>query len=263
MVERTQPVVRSISARAVIDRLQALKADHAEAALAFDGDGTLWSGDVGEDLFHHAVSRRLLREDALVGLHDLAQRFDLASDGDANDIACRMFDAYVAGTFPERETCEMMTWCYAGFTSAELRELASEVLECAGITERLQRELEAIIDFARSAGLRAVVVSASPRPVVEAAAAHWGFAPRDVAASTAAQRGGRVSAANDGPVPYAEAKVSAGRGLFGDLPWLASFGDNVFDVEMFQAARMGVAVRPKLGLRSRLAELDNVHVLDG
>ena len=63
-------------------------------------------------------------------------------------------------------------------------------------------------------------------------------------------------------MPYAEAKVGAGRALFGDSLWLASFGDNVFDVEMLQAARMGVAVRPKLSLRSRLAELPNIHVLE-
>ncbi|HVJ19562.1 MAG TPA: HAD family hydrolase [Polyangiaceae bacterium] len=262
MVERTRVILKTVSPRALLERLQELRGDSAEAALAFDGDGTLWSGDVGEDLFHHAISRRSLREEALAALRRAASSGGLDTDGDANDVAKRIFDAYVAGKYPERETCEMMTWCYAGQTASELAESCREVLQQARIGERLHRELEPVLDYARGSGLRAVVVSASPRPVVEAAASLWGFAPRDIAASTAAESGGRVAPENAAAVPYAEAKVGAGRSLFGDSLWLASFGDNVFDVEMFQAARMGVAVRPKLGLRSRLPELPNVHLLE-
>jgi phosphoserine phosphatase len=42
---------------------------------------------------------------------------------------------------------------------------------------------------------------------------------------------------------------------------LASFGDNVFDVEMLCAARLGVAVNPRPELRMRLVELPGVVVL--
>jgi phosphoserine phosphatase len=56
-------------------------------------------------------------------------------------------------------------------------------------------------------------------------------------------------------VPYAEAKVSAGRELFGNARWLASFGDNVFDIDMLRTAELGVAVRPKPKLVTELAAL--------
>ncbi len=262
MVERTLSTLKTISAAALLDRLQELRGDSQGAALAFDGDGTLWSGDVGEDLFHHAIHRRLLRDEALAALRAAAAEGGLETGGDANDVAARIFDAYAVGKYPERETCAMMSWCFAGHTVAELNEICREALAHARIGERLHRELEFVLDFARKTGLRSVVVSASPRPAVEAAAELWGFAPRDVAACTAAEQAGRFAAHNAAEVPYAEAKVGAGRGLFGESLWLASFGDNVFDVEMFQAARMGVAVRPKLSLRTRLAELPNVHVLE-
>jgi phosphoserine phosphatase len=64
------------------------------------------------------------------------------------------------------------------------------------------------------------------------------------------------------PVPYAETKPVALRALMGEGELLASFGDNVFDIELLRAARMGVAVRPKPALRVRLAELSGVVVLE-
>lgn len=261
-MERARVVVKTISTRRLLERLAELNESGASAALAFDGDGTLWSGDVGEDLFHRLVGQRLLREEALPALRAAAEREGLPADGDANEVARRIFDAYVAGRFPERDVCSMMTWCYAGFTAGELAAHCREVLQHARIGERLHRELEPVLEFARAAGLRAVVVSASPRAAVEAAAELWAFAPGDIAASTPAYEHGQIAPRNDGPVPYADAKVGAARLLFGESRWLASFGDNVFDVEMFQAARMGVAVRPKLALRSRLPELENVHLLE-
>ncbi len=249
--------------RELLGELEKLRAAHAEAAVAFDGDGTLWTGDVGEDVFHHAVAERMLRSEALPALCRDAEANELSSEGDANDVAARIFEAYTRGKFPEREVCAVLTWCYAGFTSDEYANLCREVLEQRGIGQRLQRELEPALEFCRTAGIRTVVISASPRAAVEAAAGLWGFSPRDIAASTPLESGGRIAAENSGEVPYAGSKVQAARSLIGQSEWLASFGDNVFDVEMLQAARIGVAVRPKVGLRTRLPELENVRLLDG
>ena len=49
------------------------------AAVAFDADGTLWSGDVGEDFFLFCVRERLLKAEASEALHSLARRFKLRS----------------------------------------------------------------------------------------------------------------------------------------------------------------------------------------
>jgi len=133
--------------------------------------------------------------------------------------------------------------------------LAAEVLRDENLLERLSGELTPIIEWCDRVGVRRVLVSASPRVIVEQAGAVRGFLPDNIAAATPALAAGRVQPRLDGAVPYAEAKLTAGRALFGDARWLAAFGDNVFDIEMLTTAEVGIAVRPKPRLEQRLAEL--------
>lgn len=249
----------TVAPEKVVVELQALLGDHdpKQVVMAFDGDGTLWSGDVGEDLFRAAMREQYLLPDAREALLAEAERYQiqLSNSSDANSVAGVLMAAYLAGKYPERETCAMMTWCYAGRTVAEVEQLAREVLEEEDLESRLTPELEPIVDFARSAGVRLVLVSASPRAIVEAAGKSWDFGPADIAAATPAIESGRVLPRMNGSVPYAEAKLSAGRALFGSARWLAAFGDNVFDIDMLTTAEMGVAVRPKPKLASELPAL--------
>jgi phosphatidylglycerophosphatase C len=232
-------------------------AEPSAVVMAFDGDGTLWSGDVGEDLFHAAIRDEFLLDDALPALLGEAERYGVPLDGavDPNGVAMALIAAYLAGTYPERETCAMMTWCYAGRSLAEVEALAASVLTETNLAGRLHDELSPIVEWGRARGVRCVLISASPRVVVEAAAGSWGFAARDVAAATPAVEAGRVLPRLASPVPYAEAKLTAGRGLFGDARWLAAFGDNVFDIDMLTTAELGIAVRPKPKLEVELAAL--------
>jgi phosphatidylglycerophosphatase C len=261
MVEREAVALRSLSPAELVAELERLRPRDSESVLCFDADGTLWSGDVGEDLFELALRRGALREPARAALEAEARKYGLAVRQRLAETARALFEGYLDGSYPERDVCAMMTWCYAGFSPAELRELAREALMDSGIGERLNRELEPVLEWARRSGVGTVVVSASPRTVVEEAASLWGFSPEQIAASTAREEGGRIAPELLHPVPYAETKCSAGRGLFGRSFWLASFGDNVFDIDMLLAARLGVAVRPKLALRTRLPELPGVVLL--
>lgn len=231
--------------------------DPKRVVIAFDGDGTLWSGDVGEDLMHAALRESFLLEDALPNLLAEAERHRVplgAAEG-PNGVAAALIAAYLDGRYPERETCAMMTWCYAGRSLAELEALARATLERENLAGRLHAELAPILDWCDSQRIRRVLVSASPRVVVEQAGALRGFAPADIAAATPATAAGRVLPQLDGAVPYAEAKLSAGRALFGEARWLAAFGDNVFDIEMLTTAEVGVAVRPKPRLEKQLPAL--------
>ena len=232
--------------------------DPAGTVMAFDGDGTLWSGDVGEDLFRAAMHESFLLEAARPALLAEAERHGIAlsaSENDANAVARALLASYFAGQYPERETCAMMTWCYAGRSLVEVTALAKRALQQEGLLLRLAPELSPIIDWGRSAGVRQVLISASPRAIVEPAGAHWGFAPRDIAAATPAVVDGVVQAELAEPVPYAEAKLTAGTALFGQARWLAAFGDNVFDIDMLKTAELGIAIRPKPKLQSELAAL--------
>lgn len=232
--------------------------DPKDAIMAFDGDGTLWSGDLGEDLFHAALRESYLLDAARPALLAEVERHGVAlggEPGDANGLARALFASYLAGHYPERDTCAMMTWCYAGRSLEDVRALAAAVLKAEKLQARLTPELAPILDWARSRGVRCVLISASPRVIVEPAGEYWGFKSDDVAAATPAVVAGRVAPALAGRVPYAEGKLSAGKQLFGAARWLASFGDNVFDIDMLRAAELGVAVRPKPKLAPQLSEL--------
>jgi phosphatidylglycerophosphatase C len=238
----------------LIARLEALLGSEP-AAVAFDADGTLWSGDVAEDVFSHAVDHQLLREEPAAELARAASQGGIASDGTPSEIARRLFDAYLEGRYPEREVCEVMTWCFAGFTPSEVATLARQVLSEKALGQRLHREIEPVIDWARRRGLRTVVISASPRPIVETAAEHWGIDPADIAAGSAELEAGRFAPRLLEPIPYALAKVAHGRRLLGATRWLAAFGDSGFDADMLSAAELPVAVRPKPSLCASAARI--------
>lgn len=250
-----------VEAATLIERLIELASEATQPVLAFDGDGTLWSGDVGEDVFHAAIEQRLLREAALPALRREAERWDMSADGDANDVAARLFRGYLEQRYPERDACAMMTWCYAGMSRAELVDIARRAFAARGLAERLHRELEPIFVFARERRIRTVVVSASPEPIVETAAALWAIGSADVIASRAREEASVIFAELARDVPYAEGKPLALRRELPSGELLAAFGDNAFDVELFQAARVAVAVRPKPALRRRFAEVASLCVL--
>lgn len=254
--------VVTIDERRLLTRLGALAENHENGLLAFDGDGTLWSGDVGEDVFNEAVTAGLLRKEAREALQREAAAYAIETDGDSSELAARLFAAYLAGTYPERDVCAMMTWCYAGFSREELLTLARHAFARADLADRLHRELEPVLSFAREKGLRVVVVSASPQLIVEEAVTLWGIPPSDVTASRAAFDAERIAPRLASPVPYAEAKPTALRAIAPERELLASFGDNVFDIEMLKAAHLGVVVRPKPALRVRLPELTGLVVLE-
>ena len=252
---------RSVSPDQLIVELEQRVPSDQPSALAFDADGTLWSGDVGDDVFRYAVAQGRLREPARRELEHQAQSRGFEVFEDLNQTAKHLFDAYLAGRYPERDICELMTWCYAGHTLSEMRELAREALEATKHAHRLHEEVGPVLEFARGRGLRTIVISASPRATVELAASAWGFAAHDIAASTPRISAGMLAPEMDGDLPYAQAKCVAGRALLGTSHWLASFGDNVFDLEMLREAEFGVAVRPKPALQARFAEIPGVLLL--
>lgn len=246
----------------VDDLMRRLDAARQEqAALAFDADGTLWSGDVGEDGFLRAVAEQSIREEALPAMLEIAARFSVPAAGRPHEVARALWTAYAAGRFPEREVCEVMAWCYAGWSATEFASYCDDVVRRSALASRLHRELTPIIEWSRRVGLQLLVVSASPRGLVDAGAKLWGFGPEEVIAATPAADRGRIAARLISPVPYAETKCELANARIAGRQWLASFGDNVFDIDMLRAARIGIAVRPKPALLERLASLPGIAVL--
>ena len=231
--------------------------------LAFDADGTLWTGDAGEDVFVHAIQEGFLKDAHIEeALRDVAQDAKLSPEGSVAELCTRIFDAYNTGSFDERLVCEVMTWCYAGHSVQDMRGFAEEALhgEAPGrvpLADRFNASLVAILEWARERGCRCVIVSASPKFVLDAGAARLGFAPDDIVGARPALEGDRIQARMDGEVPYGPDKATQGAPLTNGGPWLASFGDSQFDIDLLRCAKLGVGVNPKPALRESLAELES------
>lgn len=247
--------MEKLAAIEVLARIEAVRSVHPEGIVAFDGDGTLWSGDVGDDFFHALVARADFREIATRAMRVEAAEHGVPADGDGAILAQRIFDAHAAGRFPEERTYEMVTWACAGWSKGEMDRFAAEVIAGASLRARLHPEAVRALEWARGVGIEVFVVSASPRAIVEQAARSVGIDAAHVVASTPVFDGTIVQAEVESPIPYGVGKVVCLRAAIGDRPIHAAFGDNAFDVAMLAEARVPVAVRPKPRLRERAAEV--------
>lgn len=226
--------------------------------VATDADGTLWSGDVGEDLFHAFLNLGRVEPPAEEAMRREARSFHVSDAGTGLDVAHALYDAYRAGAYPEARICELMAWCFGGWGAGEVQAFAREVIGRVGLPGRLHRELHALIERARAAGIEVFLVSASPVSVVRAAGVLAGFDEGHVVAAIPRERGGRVLPEVDSPIPYGPGKVVRLRERVGDVRLIAAFGDNAFDVALLAEARVGVAVRPKAALRARAGEVEGL-----
>jgi len=236
-------------------RIAAAQSASPGGVLACDGDGTLWSGDVGEDLFHALVAKGPFLPAAEAQLRADAKEHGVADDGTAKDVARRIYDAYMAQKFPEERVCELMTWAFAGWTRDAVTAFARDVVRDVGLGARLHPEVTETLAWATGQGIEVLVVSASPRAVVEEAVRVAGVQASHILAATPRWSDERMVAAVDRPIPYGPGKVDAIRRAAGARTLYAAFGDNAFDVAMLREAKIPVAVRPKARLRDRAAEV--------
>ena len=231
---------------------QLARADGGGGVVATDGDGTLWSGDVGEDFFFGFVDHGDMAEPGLEAMRREAREHDLSDAGTGPDVARRIYDAYLAGRYGEERVCELMTWCFAGWRRDEVRRFARDVVARVGVAERFQGEVIHVLDRARAARIDVFLVSASPIAVVAEAGALAGFAEDRIIASQPGYDGDVMVPRVERPIPYGAGKVSRLRERAGaDAVFHAAFGDNAFDVDLLASATLAVAVRPKPRLRDR------------
>jgi phosphoserine phosphatase len=240
------------------------------AALATDGDGTLWTSDVGEALFEQVVERRLVGESARAALLEEARLHGVevsrAGEG-ATDIAAAIHSAYVHRRFPEDRVCAMMTWCTAGSTVAALDALSAQMLEGSfDLRARLIPESARVLRWAAARKVPIILVSASPRVVVERAAriveSLYGIALPVVLAMTPKVEAGVMQPSLVGIWTYGEGKAEA---LSAELAieqrtLVCAMGDNAFDAAMLRAACVPVAIRPKPALVEVAASIPGLVV---
>jgi HAD superfamily phosphoserine phosphatase-like hydrolase len=226
--------------------------------IATDADGTLWSGDVGEDLFHAFLGAGRVEPQAEEAMRREARAFHLSDAGRGLDVAHALYGAYRTGAYPEERICELMAWCFGGWRDADVRAFARDVVERSGLAARFHPELHALLARARAAGIEVFLVSASPIVVVREAGQRAGFDEAHMVAAATLEHAGVVLPDVDRPIPYGPGKVRRLRERIGDRPLYAAFGDNAFDVALLSESRVPVAVRPKHALRARAGEVTDL-----
>lgn len=252
-----------------VDRVEARLRDlvssleGAPPAAAFDGDGTLWSGDVGEDFLEAVLEENTFTDMADRLFTNECTSAALSSGGSARDKLGRLFEAYTKGKFSEERICELIAVSVSGRRLEEVRTLVEHVLDRQKLGERLHEETVELLARVRALGIETFVVSASPLVVVEVAVAYAriGIAPDHVVAATPRVVEGRIATELDLPIPYGPGKVTRLRERIGNRPFLLAAGDNVFDLAMLAESKVPVAIRPKTRLVARAEELPRLVVL--
>jgi len=246
----------------IIERILEAAATTPDGIVATDGDGTLWSGDVGDDLFFAMLDAGTIEPVAAKAFVREAEAHAIDASGSPVDVVWRLHRAFEAGAFPEERFFELMAWSFAGWSRARIAAFARAVVTKGGVDARLHPELQQVLAAVKRAGIEIFVVSASPRAVVEAAAHVAGIERDHVVASDALWDGDTMRAEVDRPIPYAAGKVRALERRVGRRPLYAAFGDSAFDLAMLSAARVPVAIRPKPRLVERAHELPALVVAE-
>ena len=240
-IETVDEVVRRI-----VSRREAL----GSGCVAFDADGTLWSGDVGDDLWHALIERKAFLPAAHSALARVASEAGLEAHGSATELAKSIASAQAREVVSEERVVEVVAWALAGRTAPEVKAFVQEVLASAAVSQRLHRESIQVLRALQQLKIAVYVVSASPRAMVEQAVLALGIdASHVIAASAAFEHDVMVASLRD-PLPFGPGKVHGLRQYAPDQALLAAFGDNYFDTAMLREAEVPVAVRPKPRLRA-------------
>lgn len=203
----------------------------AGAAVAFDADGTLWRGDVGEELLRYQMHHDLLP--GFVGRRDLFAEYE---------------------RLVAKEPARAYAFCVevmAGVEESALVQLSDE-LAASRFSGRIHAYARTLIRAFQAAGVDVWVVSASPKWPVVAAAAHLGIPAERVIAVGCGVHDGRLDGRVELPLPSGAGKVAQleRRGI---RPVLA-LGNGSIDVDMLRYAERAVAVAPH-GVHTELVEV--------
>jgi phosphoserine phosphatase len=248
------PLVTSDDVIARLDALCGAGVGNDEFLLAFDADGTLWSGDVGIDNFEALLGRGAVRPAALGMLRETASRSGLPLSDDATAQARILYEAYERDALAEESAFRVMACAFAGYRAAEVRQFAIEVAQASGLGVRLHPEVVPVLRWGAQRGIARYVVSASHATVVESCIDMLQLPIDGVFAMAQADENGVLAARLREPVTYGAGKTEALRAGARGKTLLGAFGDSAFDLHLLAGARLAVAVRPKPGLRSRAAE---------
>ncbi|MBE2254240.1 MAG: haloacid dehalogenase-like hydrolase [Myxococcus sp.] len=203
-----------------------LESDAPRTAV-FDADGTLWRGDVGEDLLRYLGANRLLPQ-APEGAYARYEALNAESPVDSYGYAVEV----MAGL---REA-ELSRTCAAFFADRYLGRVFPFV--------------RPLFEALRRADVTVWICSASPRWIVEAGGQALGVSPEQVIGVDAEVEAGVLTSRLRRPITAGPGKVQwlERRGVAVGL----AAGNGELDLDMLQAARHRLVVAPPDGAENAL-----------
>jgi HAD superfamily phosphoserine phosphatase-like hydrolase len=209
---------------------------------AFDCDGTLWSGDAGENFFAWEIKKGIVSDD--VGRSMLSR-----------------YEEYKSGEVSEEDMCGEMVTMHKGITEAAMMKAATEFMKTS-FPGRIFPEMRELVRRLHDQGCEIWAVSSSNEWIIRAGMDQFGI-PHD-----------RILAAKvhleDDTVTDRLVRVPSGPGKPKALREVvnkdidAAFGNSKWDIEMLAHAKHAFAVNPSPELEALARQRGwNIYFPDG
>jgi len=205
--------------------VEAVRGCDPSGIAAFDADGTLWREDVGEAFLRHLVS---IGWGKLPDGRDPYAEYERRVDED------------------KRSGYVFAAQLQAGLAVADVQSEADRFAQ-RWVPPRLIPQVNELRALCRRQRLRTVVVSASPLPIVLAAAKVLQIPASHCAGIEVEVVSGRFTDKPIEPVTYAAGKVAALEVRGWSVPAIACGDSAQGDAALLSAARIGIVVAPRSG----------------
>jgi phosphoserine phosphatase len=188
----------------------------------FDCDGTLWSGDGGQDFFYWEIAQKLIPADIV--------RWAVPRYAD-----------YREGKVNEKQMCGEMVTIHAGLPVAIIEE-AAERFFAQVLEPRIFLDMRELTAQMKAAGCELWAVSSTNDWVIAAGLERFGI-PRERVLAASVEVSGGVATDRLIQVPTDEDKALAIRTHIGLIPDVV-FGNSIHDEAMLAMARNAFAINP-------------------
>ena len=203
-----------------------------EGVAAFDADGVLWRGDVGNSfLLWQIENHRLLPQ----GEREARRAWDLYSSGQLGDL----------------ELAVLCATCQRGLLEEQVQADARTFFE-REFRSQIVPEVRAWVERLQQAGIEVWIVSGSHRWLVAAGAREVSVPDSRLLAVSTAVRDGTLTAQLLLPVPYGQGKARALQSRL-RRPLDLALGNSLADSFMLELAALAVAFEPDAGLEELAA----------
>ncbi len=194
---------------------------------AFDCDGTLWSGDVGEGFFSWELENKLVSDEVI-------------------EWARPRYADYRAGNVTEAIMCGEMVTMHRGLRE-EVVQRACDIFFAAAIANNIFPEMRELVSRLRASGCDVWAVSSSNQWIIRSGMRSFGIAQDHILAAEVAVENGVITDRLI-RVPSGPGKAEALRSVLAAQPDCA-FGNAIWDREMLTMAKHAFAINPNPNLK--------------